>query len=479
MRAPSLAAMTAGVSVNVVTRPSLGQLLGLAWPIVVQRSAQVVIGTADALMVAQLGETALGAASAGGHNAFALFILPMGVVFIVSSFAAQLTGKGDLAGARRYGFYGLGVAFVAQLLSMLAIPFVPAVLAQTSYPPDVAALMVDYLALRLLSGGAVVGLEAIGNYYAGLGNVKLPMLAQIFAMVLNVALNWVLIFGKLGAPAMGVRGAAAASSIATVLAFAVLLTCFLRGVGVPEAGRRSTPLRFAEMRALVRFGLPSGLNWFIEFAAFILFINVVVASLGTSELAAMLAVFQINSVSFMPAFGVASAGAIFVGQAIGAGAKGDVPRTVRLTLKTTAAWQGAVGLLYLLFPTLLLLPFAKAGPAFLVAGALILRLSATWQLFDAVVNTFAEALRAAGDTAFCSIARGLVAWGFFFPGVWITVRWFGGREGAATIWLVAYMAVLGLVLWLRFRSGKWRELDLTEPSLPDEVGPGRSPALTP
>lgn len=456
--------MSPGVSEGVITRPSLGQLLGLAWPIVVQRSAQVVIGVTDALFVARLGEAALGAASAGSHNAFALFILPIGTVFIVSSFSAQLFGKGDLAGARRYAMYGLGVAALSQIFCLLAIPFVPRMLSLMSYPAEVATLMAEYLALRLLSGGAAVGLEALGNYYAGLKNVKLPMLAQLFAMVLNVGLTYTLIFGELGAPAMGVRGAALASSIATTLAFAALLGCFLNGVGIPEGGTEKTPLRMSEMKALLRFGLPSGLNWFIEFAAFILFINLVVASLGKSELAAMLAVFQINSVSFMPAFGLTSAGAIFVGQAIGADRKDDVARTVRLTVTATATWQGAVGLLYLFIPAVLLAPFVEdEGTTFLAAGIVILRLSSTWQLFDAVVNTFAEALRAAGDTAFCSVARGLVAWCFFFPGAWFTVRHLGGKETSATLWLVAYMAVLALVLWWRFRTGKWRDLEMTEP----------------
>lgn len=461
--------MTGSVPEVVVTRPSWGQLLGLAWPIVVQRSAQVVIGTSDALMVATLGETAFGAASAGGHNAFALFILPMGTVFIVSSFSSQLFGKGDLAGARRYAFYGLGVALLTQLLCMAAIPFIPAALGTMSYPADVTALMAEFLAVRLLGGGAVVGLEALGNYYAGMKNVRLPMAAQLVAMVLNIVFNWVLIFGKAGVPAMGVKGAALGSTLATFVAFFGLYACFHRGIGVPAGGTAKTPLRLHEMRGLLRFGLPSGLNWFIEFAAFLFFLNVVVASLGKSELAAMLAVLQINSVAFMPAFGLASAGAIFVGQAIGAQKKDDVPRTVRRTVIACAIWEGAVGLAYLAIPALLLAPFVDGESAgFMAAGVVMLRLSASWQLFDAALNTFAEALRAAGDTTFTAIARAAVAWLFFFPGAWISVRILGGREVVATLWLVAYLVVLAGILAWRFRTGRWRDLELTEPDLVPE-----------
>src|SRR3954471_261578 len=97
---------------------SLGSLLKLAWPIIVSRSTQTVIGVSDAVLVADLGSAAVAATSAGAFNTFALLIFPMGILFIVSSFASQLFGLKDLAGARRYGFYGLIIAAATQVLCM-------------------------------------------------------------------------------------------------------------------------------------------------------------------------------------------------------------------------------------------------------------------------------------------------------------------------------------------------------------------------
>jgi MATE family multidrug resistance protein len=139
---------------------TLRTLLALAWPIIVSRSSQVVVGISDAVMVAPLGAAALAATTTGATNAFALFIFPMGIVFIVSSFSSQLFGKGDLAGARRYGWYGLAVAAVTQGVAVLTLPLVDAAISGFDYAPDVRAGMEDYLAIRLLSGGAVVGMEA-------------------------------------------------------------------------------------------------------------------------------------------------------------------------------------------------------------------------------------------------------------------------------------------------------------------------------
>lgn len=441
----------------------LRALLALAWPIVVSRSSQVVVGIADAVMVAHLGAAALAATTAGATNAFTLFILPMGIVFVVSSFSSQLFGMGDLAGARRYAWYGLAVAAATEALAAVLVPLVPAALGPLSFAPDVRALMEDYLAIRLLSAGAVVGIEALGNYYGGLGNTRLPMRASLAAMLLNVVGNWLLIDGRLGAPALGVRGAAVASVAASGAAFLGLLAVFV------AQGRRhaSGPLRAAELGRLLRFGIPSGLNWFFEFLAFAFFMNVVVAGLGTMPLAALMAVLQVNSVAFMPAFGIASAGAILVGQAIGAGRKHEVPGLVALAFGMAGGWQSLVGLAYLSAPDLVLAGFARdpaSARELVEIGRRMLLLSVGWQLFDAAASVLAESLRAAGDTAFTLWARLAIAWAFFAPGSWISVRVLGGGDAVAVAWLVVYLAVLALVLLLRFRSGAWRRIVLVEPT---------------
>lgn len=458
LRRPSGHLVTTPTQVNPV---SLRTLLTLAMPIIISRSTQVVIGLSDALMVAPLGEGALAATTTGAFNSFAFLILPMGICFIVSSFASQLVGAGDAVGARRYGFYGLGIAIGTQVICFAGIPFLGTLLGFFDFEPAVRAEMTSYMVIRLAMGGAAIGMEALASYYGGIGNTTLPMRANLLAMVINVALNAVLIFGLFGAPAMGVSGAALASAIATAIAFAVLLAVFLHEG--KRLGRIIPALRLGEFARMLRYGLPSGFNWFFEFFAFNFFVNVVVAGLGTTALAAMMSVLNINSFSFMPAFGLASAGAILVGQSIGAGRKDEVPGIVRMTITVNCIWQGLVGLVYVGMPVLLFRPFAQGDPHLLEVGARMLMLSAAWQLFDATVNSVAESLRAAGDTLFPLVARLSVAWLVFVPGSWVSVRVLGGGDLVAIGWVVGYLAALAAILWLRFRSGAWRRIELVDP----------------
>ena len=442
---------------------ALRVLFMLAWPIIISRSTQVVIGLSDATMTGQLGEAALAATTTGAFNSFTAFILPMGMVFIVSSFASQFFGQGNLTAARRYAWYGLALAGAAEIICLAAAISSESLMLKTFYADDVQKLLGAYLKWRLISGGAVVGMEALGNFYGGLGNTRLPMMMNVVAMVLNVIFNWVLIFGHWGAPAMGVAGSALASSIATAVAFMLLFACFLRGIGIPGKGFERAVWQGAEMRNFLRYAVPNGLNWFFEFAAFTFFINVVIADLGTTVLAAFMAVFQINSVSFMPAFGLASANAILVGQSLGTGNKDAVPIHTYRCLWVTTMWESLVGLLYFVAPTVLLTLFVSSpdAAAFRQIGARMLLLSASWQIFDATVNTLAEALRATGDTAFCLWARTALSWGFFVPLSTLVVTIWHGGTGAAVACLVTYMAVLAGVLLWRFRSGAWRKIDIT------------------
>lgn len=441
-----------------VGNTTLSAVLRLAWPIVLARATQSVIGFTDALMVAPLGQESLAATTTGGLNAFAFIILPMGTVFIVQSFTAQLRGQGDLVAARRYAYYGLVIALVAALVAAVAAPFLPSALAHFGYAPRLHALLSQNASIRLFSVGGAVGTEALGNYYGGLGRTRPAMVAGVVAMVTNVGLNWLLIEPHFGLPGYGVVGSATASVIATWLGFATIAALFTRDGGGAPAG-----LRAREFWRMLRFGLPNGVNWLLEFSAFTLFVNAGVGHLGTTELAAFNVVLQVNTLSFMPAFGIASAGAILVGENIGRRTLELVWPTVRTTALVAASWMTFVSVWYLVAPALIVGWFQPRGApnaALLQTGTTMLGVSVAWQLFDAAGLTLSEALRAAGDTFFCMLARIVLAWGAFVPAAFFLARSRNAGPVSMMLCLTGYIVLLAFTFGARFGSGRWRHIVL-------------------
>jgi multidrug resistance protein, MATE family len=447
------------------SRPRLGTLLKLAWPMIVARATQAVVGFSDALMTAPVGKTELAAVTTGAIDVMLLVILPMGTVFIVQSFAAQLRGAGRAVDARRYAGYGLALAVAAGLMAAASIPFVDDALRLFPYEDGVRAALGEYLRIRLWSVGAIIGVEALSNWYGGLGNTRVALIAGTTTMCANVALNFALIMPRFGLPGYGVAGAAWASVASSWIALGVLGVFYRLNLGhdLPKA---RFAFRFDEFRRVLRFGLPNGFNWFLEFGAFALFLNAVVSELGTDVLAAFMVVINVNMISFMPAFGAASAGAILVGEAIGAKRFEQAFAVTRLTLATTAVWMACVGLVYLAAPDALFGLFTPPDEdvsTLLATGTLMLALSAVWQLFDATALTFAEALRAAGDTKWPMMVRLGLAWGVWVPFAYAAVHWYGGGPVVIILSLTGYIGVLSILLLLRFKSGRWRSIEMVGP----------------
>lgn len=457
---------------------SVRALLALAGPMIIARATQAVDGFADTYQVHHLGNDAIVATGTGALNCYGVIMLPLGVAFIVSSFVAQLEGSGRRGEAARYGWYGLLLALFAGLLSLIALPLIGPALGLFRYTDVVRGEMTDYMQVRMAALGVMVGVEALNNYYGGLGRTWVSMAAGVISMVVNIVTNWIFIDGNLGAPALGVRGAALSSVLASSAAFAFVMLLFLRdrrrarAAAVAAGTTDRVVLKRAEFTRMLRFGVPNGINWMMEFAAFQMFINVVMSDLGTTALAAFNAVMSINSLSFMPAFGIASAGSILAAQAIGSGAKELVWPLLKLTMKTTMVWMGVIGLSYVVFPTQLVSLFssgagngASADVSIVSIGATMLLLSAAWQLFDAVGMTIAETLRAAGDTKWTATARLVLAWFMFLPSGYIVVRVFDGGPSGAMLCLAGYLALLSVVLTYRFRTGAWKSIQLVEPTL--------------
>jgi MATE family multidrug resistance protein len=413
------------------------------------------------MMVAVVGESALAATTTGNLDVFVLVMLPMGLASVVQSFASQFLGLGDRAAARRYGWYGIVFAALFGLAGALAIPAVPAVLRGFPVAPDVREQMSTYIQVRLLAVGAVAASEILGSWFGGLGNTRLHMISSILAMLANIFFNWVFIYGHLGAPPLGVLGSAIASATASWLGFFYLLACFLRLRPVPGPAQ-ARRLRLSEFWRLLRFGIPQGANAMISFGALAIFMNVVVAHFGTTDLAAMNAVSMVNALAIMPASALASAGGILAGMAIGAGQYGRIPGILRRTVTITGSFIVAVALLFVVAhdPIMRLFTSRGSGAGLREVGSVLLMLSGLVLIGQALAASFGEVLRASGDTAWCFRAQIVTSWGVFVPLSAASVLLLGASIHVAMGAYIAYGATAAAAMIWRYRDGRWHSIDL-------------------
>jgi len=303
------------------------------------------------------------------------------------------------------------------------------------------------------------------------------MWASLLATVVNIVLDYLLIFGVWIFPMMGIAGAAIATNLSLVAALAAYCALIARERHDLRfriiRGWRLDPALFSR---IIRFGLPNGVQFFLDMAGFTVFL-LIVGRLGTAALAATNIALNINTLAFMPMIGLGMTVSILVGQHLG---RNDAPLAVRCVgsgFHLTMLYMGTIALLYVLTPGLFLAPFglyAQPGAYDEIRGLaeILLRFVALYSLFDALTIVFASAIKGAGDSRFAMYMVSGLSLGLLIIPSYVALEVFGA--GILAGWTIAtiYVSVLGVAFYLRFRSGKWKTMRVIE-------HPGRQPPAPP
>jgi MATE family multidrug resistance protein len=294
---------------------------------------------------------------------------------------------------------------------------------------------------------------------------------------------------------MGIAGAA----IATLTAQVVMALLFALLVFGPRDHRQFGLFRAwrfdpALFKRLMSFGLPGGVQFFVDIFAFTFFVFMV-GRLGSVELAATNIVMAINTLAFLPMVGLSIAVSTMVGQALGAGRPALAVFATGSTLRITMVYMSLMVLVFLLAPEPLLSLFIdpQAQPntheAIMQTGKVLLVFVAFYTMFDAVAIVLSGALRGAGDIKFITATMAIASFCVMLMPVWIMVEY--TNAGLYPVWTcaAAYIFVLNIVFWLRYRGGKWQSMRVIEqgagPGMPmeaaiesaQEQGPGPAPHI--
>lgn len=291
--------------------------LGLSYPIIIGQVGLVLMGVVDNIMIGNLGKAPLAAAGIANSIFFAVVIFGIGVLSIVPPLIAN--AKSQQNQERNQALLGnaLRISFWIGLLSILIVFLLSLNFGIFQQKSKVEDLAIPYLNIINLSTIPMLVFLAFKNFTDGLSMTKPAMYATYVGLALNVFLNWLLIYGKLGFPCMGLVGAGWATLI-TRVAMAIFMFYFVLKSKKVRAFLPSLSLKYDQEISLkiLKLGLPAGLQYFFEIGAFVS-ASVLIGWLGVSQLAAHNIAINLASLTYMVASGLAIAGSIRVGDAQG------------------------------------------------------------------------------------------------------------------------------------------------------------------
>ncbi len=437
------------------------QVAVLAGPLILQNISHTLLGVADTYFVSRISTEALAAVGLASVMFFAAMMLFRSTATSSVVFVGRAYGERDYAKIGTVVWRNLNVVAWLSLV-VLALPWLFALLMAVASPgdsPNVRELGTRYLQIRTFEIPLVMFSGVVWGFLVGRGDSRTPMILAWITVLLNIFLDWVLVLGNLGMPALGVAGAAYATVLANGVN-AILSAVILwyapnrRAFSTGKAYLASWP----ELRRVLKIGLPLGLGDSIEIASFSAFFALI-ARLGTDVLAANQIALQYMSLSFTFGFAVGMATSSLVAQYLGA-KQADVAEKVGYRACGLAmAGMGVIGLSYLIAPATLMGIFSQEEVV-ITAGVTILRLVALYQIFDAVGIVLAGALNGAGDTRFTMLTRLLFAWGVFIPLVWILIFPLDAGIWGAWFGALVYLGGLAVIYLIRFRSGHWKTIEL-------------------
>jgi putative MATE family efflux protein len=431
------------------------RILGLAMPIIGGMASQNVMNLVDTAMVGLLGSSALAAVGMGSFANFMASAFITGLSAGVQAMAARRLGEGR----DRETAVPLNGGLLLAIL--LALPWSLLLISQARHlfpilveDPEVVALGTPYFQARLASMVALGMNFSFRGYWNGVNLSKVYMRTLIVMHASNIFLNWVLIFGKFGIPALGCTGAGIGSAIATYLgtlmyiAQALLLargSGFLRGL--PDRSTMVTMLRLSVPAGIQHFFFASGMTVFFW----------IIGRVGTVELAASNVLVHLLLVAILPGLGFGMASASLVGQALGRGDSKDAHAWAWDVAKIAMTLVGTMALVGLFVPSLMLSVFLHE-PETLRLAKLPLQIVAASMAWDTLGMVMQNSLLGAGDTRRVMLVTVSLQWGLFLPAAYLVGPVLG--FGMTGVWMaqVGYRALQTAGLVVMWQRRKWAEI---------------------
>jgi multidrug resistance protein, MATE family len=442
---------------SFVNRSTLKELLILAFPMVISQGAYALMIFTDRYFMSLVSPTHMGASLGGGVASFFCMSLFIGVLSYTNALVAQYYGRNEWEKCPRVVTQGwlLTLGFAPLLI---AIGYVVANLfTGMGHAPDLALLEEEYFTILIWGAGISLGKTCLSSYFSGVGRTRVVMIADTLGVALNIPLSYVLIFGAWEVPALGIAGAAWGTIASTLFSLVIFLYYYFE----PTNSARFAVLQSFRFdrgisRRFVRLGFPSGVEMFLNVAAFNLFL-LMFQSYGVAEAASAAIVFNWDILSYVPMIGLNVAIISLIGRHIGGGNPGQMRHVIRAGFLMGIGYSSVLAVLFLVFREPLVTVFLAVDSSdwivelstFMMVGL------ATYVMADATILIAGGVLRGAGDTRWLMWASIIIHWLMLIIQYFVIMVW---ELGAKASWVVFVIMILttAVLYLIRLASSRWQ-----------------------
>lgn len=441
---------------------ALRGVAALSGPIAAGLLGDAAMGLVDAKLVGSLGASALGGVGLGLTLMYLCYSTVFGLMRGVKVRTAFAAGRGAPEDGRRYALAGV---WVGAALGVLVF----ALGRDLGWAFDLlgtgAALReqgVAFFAAVSWGAPAVFVMSALVQHRQGLGDARTPMVVGIAGNIVNAILAYALIHGRLGLPALGVRGAGLATALTQTLQAAALLALLLRS----RESRASTLTLGQALKEVSSLGIPTGLHFAAEMLAFTTF-TAILGSLGEVQIAAHQVALAVIRASFLPGIAVGEAASVLVGQALGRRNLAAADRATRAALTLAVAFMAGCALVFAIFGRWIASGFTT-DPEVVRVATQLLWIAAIFQVLDAVNIVLRGALRGAKDVRMVATLGITIVWTCVPTAAFVLGRLAGWGAVGGWCGFVVETLLASVLFSLRWRRGDWRRGYEHEPAPPPE-----------
>jgi len=442
----------------------MAELLRLALPMVVSQGTFAVMIFTDRYFMSQIDPVHMAASLGGGVASFFSFCFFTGLLSYANALAAQYVGAGEPWKGPRVVTQGLVMTLMsAPFLTLIAF-LVNGIFASMGHDPTLVELEQTYY--LILMSGVLITLAKVcfSSYFAGIGRTQVVMTCDVVGMLINVPLSYMMVFGKLGFPALGIAGAGISTVIASIFALLLYLAFyFAREHRETFDVLKSFVVDTRILKRFWRLGFPSGLELFLNVAAFNLFL-LMFQSYGVTEGAAAAIVFNWDILSFIPMIGLNVGVISLIGRFVGARNMTRVNEVMAAAFTTALGYSAVLAVAYstLRYPLVEVFapPSGEFGDIRELSAFMMIGLS-SYVMVDAVILVAGGILRGAGDTRWMMVASVTLHWAMLVSQFFIILILEFSPRVSWIAFVVMIFTIAVVYVW-RLKGDRWRDPDVLE-----------------